>query len=191
MFLSASKIQRHAVNVTAKTDPEKEDGVLFATDLRKAKKGEGIVRFVRFRIGTGVAKKSGFKPGMRVDLQFDPKKGVGILTILPEGSTEGWSLLGLRKNAGGEIPLQFTFTWHEQHPAIAEPKLCSNLEISEEGIKFKFPEGTVFNGLPEDPEPPADRRCGVDPSYKGPFRRVTDRLANGKRSPRRAAHHAR
>jgi hypothetical protein len=188
MFLSASKIQRHAVKVVSKTDPEKEDGVLFATDIRKAKKGEGKVRFVRFRIGTEVAKKSGFKPGMRIDLQFDPKKEIGILTALPEGSTEGWSLLGLKKNAVGETPLQLFFTWHEQHPAIAEPKLCSNVEVSEEGIRFKFPEGTVFNGLPEDPEPPADRRCRVDTSYKGPFRRVTDRLANGGKSSRRAAH---
>jgi hypothetical protein len=188
MFLSASKIQRHAVKITAKTDFEKEDGILFANDIRKAKKGEGRVRFVRFRIGTEIAKKSGFKPGMRIDLQFDPKKGIGLLTALPEGSNEGWSLLGLRKNAIGDIPLQLFFTWHDQHPAIAEPKLCSNVEISEEGIKFKFPEGTIFNGLPEDPEPPADRRCQTNSSYKGPFRRATDRLANGKRSHHGAAH---
>ena len=178
MFLSAAQIQKHAVTVSGKIDPAKEDGVLFATDIRKAKKGTGKVRFVRFRIGTEAAKKAGFTAGMRVDLKFDPKKKLGLISKVADDNPESWSLLGLKKNATGDMPLQLFFTWHEKLPAINEPKLCSELQITEEGIQFKFPEGTVSNGLPEE-RLERRERYGM-PGH--PMRRSTDRPETNRQS---------
>jgi hypothetical protein len=169
-FESASQIQKEAVNSVTRTDPEKEDGILVGTDLAKPKRGKGaLVPFVRIRIGIEVAQKAKFEAGMRVDLLLDPVKKVGLLTRIPPDAEEGWILAPLKRNAKGESPLQLRFTWHKRQPSIAEPKLATEVLVTDEGIQFKFPEGTNFAELADV------KQKEEKPSH--PMRRSSDRMA--------------
>lgn len=149
MFVSAAKLQKDAVSSMIKSSPEKEAGLLLGTDTAKAKRGEGIVHFVRIRIGSELAKKAKFEPGMKVDLLIgkDANAGMGMLTRVPPDNEVGWILAGLRRTADGEQPLQLRYTWHPDHPSIAEPRLCSDVKVTKDGVQFKFPEGTKFDKL--------------------------------------------
>lgn len=172
-FISASRIQEEAVSSVTKLDPVKEEGILFGTDLAQPKrrnKAGTLVPFVRIRIGVEAARKAKFEPGMRVDLLLDPVHGVGFIHRLPPDTESGWILAPLRRNANGESPLQLRFTWHKRQPSIAEPALCSDVKISEQGIQFTFPEGTSFGDLVEIKKPRREEK-----QYAGPFRRSSDR----------------
>jgi hypothetical protein len=155
MFVSAALMQKDAVSTKTKTSPEKENGILIATDVAKAKRGKGIVHFVRIRIGSELAKKAKFEPGMKVDLLIgkDEDEGKGMLVRVPPDHETGWILAGLRRTAAGEQPLQLRYTWHVNHPSIAEPALGTEVKASsKEGISFRFPEGTKFNELAVETE---------------------------------------
>lgn len=169
-FISAAMIQKEAARSVTKTDPEKEDGILVAIDMAKPKRGKGaLVPFVRIRIGVELARKAKFEPGMRVDLLLDPVNGLGLIQRLPPHVEEGWILAPLKRNADGDSPLQLRFTWHKRQPSISEPKLATEVQASDDGIQFKFPEGTSFGEL-------ADVKVKKEePSH--PLRRSTDRVS--------------
>lgn len=176
-FISAAMIQKEAVSSVTKTDPAKENGILFGIDLAKPKRGKGdLVPFVRLRIGRDVALKAKFEAGMRVDLLLDPVNGYGLITRIPPDVEEGWLLAALKRSdegevplAVGETPLQLRFTWHKRQPSVAEPKLATEVQVTDQGIQFKFPEGTSFTDL-ADVKPKKE-----EPSH--PMRRSTDRVS--------------
>jgi hypothetical protein len=165
-FVSAALIQKEAVSSVTKLDPEKEEGILIATDLAKPKRGKGgLVPFVRIRIGVEAAHKAKFEAGMRVDLLIDAVNGMGLIQRLPPDVEEGWLLAPLKRNADGDSPLQLRFTWHRRQPSIAEPKLATEVQVTDSGIQFKFPEGTSFGDL-------AAVKKEEKPAH--PMRRATD-----------------
>lgn len=170
MFISAATLQKDAVSVKTKTSPEKENGILIATDVAKAKRGNGVVHFVRIRIGSELAKKAKFEPGMKVDLLIGTKEdeGKGMLVRVPPDHETGWILAGLRRTAAGEQPLQLRYTWHEKQPSIAEPALSTEVKASKDGIAFRFPEGTTFTelALPQQEPMTFRRRAGDKPLAK-------------------------
>lgn len=170
-FESAFQIQEEAVSSVTKLDPEKEEGILVATDLAKPKRGKGgLVPFVRIRIGVEAANKAKFEAGMRVDLLLDRVNGVGVIMRIPPDVDKGWLLAPLKRNAKGESPLQLRFTWHKRQPSIAEPKLATEVQVSDNGIQFRFPEGTSFGDL-------AAVKKEEKPSH--PMRRASDQSALG------------
>ena len=176
MFISAASIQKEAQKSVTKSDPEKEASIEFGIDLAKPKRDRSgkadKVPFVRLRIGIDVTKEAKFEPGMRADLLIDPVNGLGLITRLPHNVEEGWLLSPLKRNAKGDWPLQLRFTWHERQPSIATPTLCSEVQVTEHGIQFKFPEGTSFTRL-ADVKP----RKEEEKEYKGPLRRSSDRMS--------------
>lgn len=76
-------------------------------------------------------------PGDKVDVLFDKENNAGLIRRVTSG---GWTL----SKTATSPRISIKFTWCPGLPTIASTGDCTDIQVTDEGIMFRFPEGTSF-----------------------------------------------
>jgi hypothetical protein len=119
------------------------DGLTFSVDRSKSSR-DGITRYaIRLRLGADVVKESRMIDGDRVDLLIDKDDQTGLLKRVSVG---GWKICSTNNRKGAKVnSLILKLGWAPGLPYIAKTSLCDQVSVTNEGILFRFPSGTVFD----------------------------------------------
>jgi hypothetical protein len=93
---------------------------------------------MRFSLSPEIIAKARFMPGDKVDILFDQDARAGLIKRTSIG---GWSLSQTPASQRFSIKL----TWREGLPTIANTDGCTDVQVTDEGIIFKFPDGASFD----------------------------------------------
>jgi len=112
---------------------------------------KGKAYYFSLRIGKGIAKRSGFRPGDRVKVMFDDETGEG--EIFPD--KHGRILITGDAKIADCPPVIYKQTWAEGIPSIGARTPLADVQIvAGQHIKFKFPRGTSFSILAKAKQEP-------------------------------------
>lgn len=138
-FVSAQKmIEEHGRPTSTRARSSRAD-VKFATDITRSHRcrSPSPIYSVRFSLSKEVIKKARFMPGDKVDVLFDKENSAGLIRRTTSG---GWTL----SQTTTSPRISIKFTWCPGLPTIASTGDCTDIQVTDEGIMFRFPEGTSF-----------------------------------------------
>lgn len=138
-FISAQKLLEECGRPASNRSRASSE-ISFATDITRTHSGKNPdpIYSVRFSLSQEIIKKARFMPGDKVDILFDPERNAGLIKRTSSG---GWALS--QTNSSPRIAIKFT--WRPGLPTIANTAGCTEVQVTDEGIMFRFPEGTMFD----------------------------------------------
>lgn len=138
-FVSAQKLLDECGSPSGRRGRAGGSDVKFATDITRkhGNKDPSPIYSVRFSLSAEIMKKARFMPGDKVDVLFDPENNAGLIQRTTSG---GWSLSQTSTSPRISIKL----TWRPGLPTIASTGCCTDIQVVDEGIMFRFPEATSF-----------------------------------------------
>ena len=138
-FVSAQKLIEECGRPAGRRGSAGGSDVKFATDITRkhGKKDPSPIHSVRFSLSEEIIKKARFMPGDKVDVLFDKENNAGLIRRTTSG---GWTL----SQTTTSPRISIKFTWCPGLPTIASTGDCTNIQVTDEGITFRFPEGTSF-----------------------------------------------
>lgn len=138
-FVSAQKMIEEQGRPTGGRGRRSGADITFATDITRSHRCSNPSPFysVRFSLSKEVIKKARLLPGDKVDVLFDKENNAGLIRRTTSG---GWALSKTKTSPR----ISVKFTWCPGLPTIASAGDCTDIQVTDEGIMFRFPEGTSF-----------------------------------------------
>lgn len=136
---SAAELVTRQGNRTCGRKPRSPEALYFSSSSGKDGRGAIIIT-----IGRNLLQRMRWLRGDRVDLSWDVADNTGLISRTNDA---GWALTPRGGSKKKECSLDLKITWREGMPSHALSLELENVTITDEGILFKWPKETSFNGF--------------------------------------------